>query len=101
MNATSFSVPYAWPTALGLAAHIVAGVGLGTLYYTAVWWSAQLFGTGGRTRLNIALIIGRIGVLGGLLFVASLEGAVPLLTVAVGVLIARPMIMRALRGAAT
>ena len=48
----------------------------------------------------IALGLGRFILLGGLLALAALEGALPLLAMALGVLIARPMVMRRVREAA-
>ena len=45
-------------------------------------------------------MIGRFILLGGLLMLASLEGALPLLVMALGVLIARSAVMRTIRQAA-
>jgi F1F0 ATPase subunit 2 len=84
----------AWAMALNLVLHLVAGFGLGLLYFRGVWWSARLFASGSRLTTAIALGLGRFILLGGLLALASLEGALPLLALALGVLIARPMIMR-------
>ena len=49
---------------------------------------------------TVALMIGRFALLGGLLTLASLEGALPLLVMALGVLIARSAVMRRVREAA-
>jgi hypothetical protein len=43
---------------------------------------------------TIALMVGRFALLGGLLTMASLEGALPLLAMALGVLVARFVVMR-------
>lgn len=94
MNIWSFQTLPAWAMAFGLAAHLVAGIGLGIAYFSAVWWNARLFALGCRTSTTLALIGGRFVLLGGLLTLASLEGALPLLAMALGVLIARPMVMR-------
>jgi hypothetical protein len=80
--------------AASLAAHLVAGLGLGFVYFNAVWRSARLYAEGGRPAAAIALAVGRFLVLGGLLALASLEGAWPLLAVAGGVLLGRPLAMR-------
>ena len=48
---------------------------------------------------TIALMVGRFALLGGLLTLASLEGALPLLMTALGLLIARPVVMREVREA--
>jgi F1F0 ATPase subunit 2 len=83
-----------WAMALSLAAHLAAGVVLGMLYFRSVWWNARRFGAGGGLATTIAVMIGRFVVLGGLLTLASLEGALPLLLMALGVLIARSFVMR-------
>jgi F1F0 ATPase subunit 2 len=75
-------------------ARCAAGIGLGIVYFNAVWWNARLFAMGGRASTTIVLIIGRLVLLGGLLALTSLEGALPLLAMALGVLVARPMVMR-------
>lgn len=83
-----------WAAALSLGLHLTAGVGLGVLYFQGVRWSAHRFVEGGHTGTTVALTIGRFFLLGGLLTGASLEGAVPLLTMAVGLLAARVGVMR-------
>jgi len=82
--------------ALTLSAHLIAGILLGLAYFHGVWWNARLFTAGGHVTTSILLMVGRIGLLGGLLTLASLEGAGPLLAMALGVLIARPLVMRRL-----
>jgi F1F0 ATPase subunit 2 len=93
----SFDSLPAWATLFGLAAHLAAGIALGAVYFHAVWWSARLFAEGGRAATVIALIAGRLAVLGGLLALASLEGAAQLLMMALGVLIARSAALRGRR----
>ncbi len=83
-----------WAMALSLAAHLAAGVVLGILYFRSLWWNARRFGTGGRLATTIAVMIGRFILLGLLLTLASLEGALPLLLTALGVLVARSFVMR-------
>ena len=82
--------------ALSLAAHLVAGTLLGLLYFRGLWWNARLFAAGGHATTSILLMVGRIALLGGLLTLASLEGAAHLLAMALGVLIARALVMRRL-----
>lgn len=85
--------------ALSLVFHLAAGFGFGLLYFQGVWWSARMFATGGQIAMTVALTLARFALLGGLLTMASLEGAPPLLAMALGVLIARPMVMRRVREA--
>jgi F1F0 ATPase subunit 2 len=80
-----------------LAACLAGGTALGICYFQALWWNARLFARGGRTITAIALAIGRIVVLGGLLALASLQGAAVLLVTAMGVLLGRLIVIRALR----
>ncbi len=88
-------------TALVLVAHFAAGVALGTAYFRGLWWNARLFAEGASLAVTVGLLVGRFMALGGLLTLASLEGALPLLMVALGVLAARSAVMRSLRTLAT
>lgn len=83
--------------ALGLILHLAAGFGVGLLYFHSLWWNAQLLAAGGRLITAITLGLGRFILLGGLLVLASLEGALPLLAMALGILVARPAVMRRVR----
>lgn len=84
--------------ALGLATHGAAGMLLGLLYFRSLWWGVSLFASGGRAAA--AFVLGRFILLGGLLALVSMEeGALPLLAVAFGVVLARPLVMRHVREA--
>ncbi len=97
MSIWSFDSLPTWAMSLSLGAHLAAGIALGALYFRAVWWSARLFAQGGRAATLVVLIAGRFAALGGLLALASLEGALPLLIMALGVLIARFAVLRGRR----
>ena len=87
------------PCSSASTAHLAAGFVLGVLYFRGLWWSARRF-TGacaGRCATTIALMIGRFALLAGLLTLASLEGALPLLVMTLGVLVARSAVMRRVR----
>ncbi len=86
-----------WATLLSLVAHLAAGIVVGVLYFRSLWWNARRFTTGGRVSTTIAVMIGRFVILGMILTLASLEGALPLLLMALGVVIARPVVMRGIR----
>ena len=79
---------------IGIAAHLIGGGGIGILYFRGLWWNASLLSQGGRTAAAIILLVGRFALLGGVLTLASLEGALPLLVTALGVLIGRSAVMR-------
>ncbi len=91
MGAKRMSIPFyplpAWAMLLGLGAHFGIGFGLGILYFRSLWWSTRRFA--GSIAAIIALMIGRFALIGGALALASLEGALPLLIMALGVLFAR------------
>jgi F1F0 ATPase subunit 2 len=89
----------AWAMLLSLAAHLAVGIMAGSLYFRALWWNTRRLASGGRATTAIALSIGRFILLGGLLLLASREGALPLLILALGVLVARFAIMRRVREA--
>jgi len=85
---------------LGLGADLAIGIVLGVLYFRTLWWNARRIVLGGRAITNVALMIGRIMLLGGLLILASLQGALPLLVMALGILIGRSVVMRRVRRSA-
>ena len=85
---------------VSLVAWVLAGIGVGTAYFTSIWWSAGQFSEGGRITVTLALALLRMIVLGGLLALASFHGAGPLLAMALGVVLARFAVMRRLREAA-
>jgi F1F0 ATPase subunit 2 len=89
-----------WTMLLSLAVHLAAGIAVGYIYFRSLWWNVRRFADGGGAARTIALQIGRFAVLGSLLTLASQEGALPLLVMALGVLIARAAVMRTLREAA-
>jgi F1F0 ATPase subunit 2 len=89
----------AWGMLLSLSMHFAAGIGLGVLYFRSLWWTACRFAGGGRVTTTIAVVLGRFTLLGVLLMLASLEGAMPLLVMALGILIARYAVMRRIREA--
>jgi F1F0 ATPase subunit 2 len=77
-----------------IAAHLIGGGVVGMLYFRGLWWNASLLSQGGRTAAAIMLLVGRFALLGGVLTLVSLEGALPLLMTALGVLIGRSAVMR-------
>ena len=84
---------------LTLAIWLIAGIGTGIAYFGSLWWSARLFGHDSRLTIIVALALLRMAALGGLLVLASLQGAGPLLAMALGVVAARFGVMRRLREA--
>jgi hypothetical protein len=103
MDAERMSIPSfypfpVWAVLLGLAAHFGVGFGIGILYFRSLRWSTRRFG--GSMAAIIALMIGRFTLIGGVLTLASLEGALPLLTMALGVLVSRFAVIKGVREAA-
>jgi F1F0 ATPase subunit 2 len=94
MTSLAFSSLPAWGMCLSLAAHLVAGIAVGVIYFRSLWWNARRFTMGGHVATTIAMMIGRFVILGVVLTLASLEGALPLLLMALGVLIARFVVVR-------
>jgi F1F0 ATPase subunit 2 len=76
------------------AVYLAAGILAGILYFKCLAWTVHLFAEGGSAAKAIVLMIGRIAVLGGFLALASRQGALPLLMMALGVFIARFVIIR-------
>ena len=101
MSFLSFDSLPAWAMFLSSAAHLTAGIVLGSpLFPQPLVERPPVHWRRARTTTTIALMIGRFALLGGLLTLASLEGALPLLMMALGVLIARSVVMRRVREAA-
>ena len=97
MNISLLNSLTGWATSLSLLLHFTAGIVLGVLYFRGLLWNARLFAEGASLTVTIGLLIGRFVLLGSLLTLASLEGAMPLLAMALGVLISRFVVMRRLR----
>ncbi len=100
MTLPLFTTGSASATGLLLAAHLAGGLALGALYFRALWWNAQRFGDGAGMALPIALTVGRFVLLAAVLVGVSLEGAMPLLATALGLFIARFLVVRRFRHAA-
>ncbi|HEY1411505.1 MAG TPA: ATP synthase subunit I [Rhodopila sp.] len=73
---------------------IALGLLAGTLHFALLRWNTSLYARPGRISVGAALQVARIGVLAGLLVVVARQGALPLLLMALGVLAARPVVMR-------
>jgi F1F0 ATPase subunit 2 len=99
MSPFVFSGLPSWAMPVSLAVHFAAGAALGIFYFRNVWWTAGRFASGGRVTTTIAAIVGRFVLLGGVLTLASLEGPLPLLVMALGVIVARTAVMRSVRKA--
>ena len=85
--------------ALFPAIWLAVGAVAGAAYFTSIWWSAQRFATGTGIMATLGLSALRLALLGGLLVLASWQGAAPLLTTALGVVVARFGVMRRFREA--
>ncbi len=78
---------------LSLAVYFAIGIALGILYFRGLWWNARLFAEGASLTVTIGLLLGRFALLAGLLTLASLDGAMTLLVMTLGVLVARYAVM--------
>jgi hypothetical protein len=79
-----------------LAANFAVGAGAGVLFFRSLLWNTRLMVGGGRISTAVALILSRFLLMGGLLTLAALEGATPLLATALGVFIGRFFILRSM-----
>ena len=87
----------AWAVIPVAVAHLALGASLGVLYFCGLWWNVRLFAGGGHAARAIAAMAGRFALLGGVLTATSLEGAMPLLTTAIGLFAARAVVVRRIR----
>jgi hypothetical protein len=86
---------------IGLLGCLLLGLAVGVAYFAAMWRSAELFAVGDRVGLAIGLVAGRFAlILAVLAQIAIRGGALPLLTTALGIVIARAVAMRRVRAMA-
>jgi F1F0 ATPase subunit 2 len=97
MSLPLFEMFPAWVKVVDLAVHLAAGIALGALYFRSLWWNVRQYIGGAPVATTIAVTIGRFVLLGGLLTLASREGALPLLMLSVGVMIGRSVVMGRVR----
>jgi F1F0 ATPase subunit 2 len=76
------------------AGFIAAGALGGLVYFGSLWWNITLYLGGQRIGAAAALHVLRLGALAALLALTATRGALPLLLTALGLLIARPLMMR-------
>jgi F-type H+-transporting ATPase subunit epsilon len=77
------------------AGFVAFGILVGSVHFLLLRWNATLYARPGRIWVSAGLQLARITVLGALLAVAAAQGALPLLLMALGVLIARPVVTAA------
>jgi F1F0 ATPase subunit 2 len=75
-------------------AFFAVGLAAGMLHFALLRWNAVLYGRAGGIGGAVALQLLRLAVLAALLAVISMQGALPLLLAALGVLVARPVVMQ-------
>lgn len=97
MTIVAFDIGASWTTPLAAAGGLALGLVAGWLYFRSVWWHARLLSGSRPGAMMLVLLLGRFTILAGLLALASLAGALPLLMTALGVLIARGLVMRRIR----
>lgn len=77
-----------------LVLNLTAGLVLGGAYFSTLRWTSDRLATGRGLKATVAVIVARFALLGGALTLTSLMGALPLLLTALGVLIARAVVLR-------
>ncbi|WP_171033938.1 N-ATPase subunit AtpR [Lichenicoccus roseus] len=80
-----------------LTLYSAAGFVLGLLYFQALIWNADQFASGGATLSAVGLLVGRFGLLACILLLTSLQGALPLLMLTLGLLVGRYVLLRRAR----
>lgn len=89
------AVPQLGPVT-GAAVGLGVGLVAGGAYFASLWWNTRLYLEGGRALLAILLQVVRFALLLVALAALALFGALPLLMGAVGLLIARTLVVRRL-----
>jgi F1F0 ATPase subunit 2 len=85
--------------AFSLVAPLAAGIGVGIVYFSAIWWTARLVVGGGGGSTIIALMALRIPLLAGVCVLAARHGTQPLLAAVAGLLIGRALVMHSRKNA--
>lgn len=86
-------------SALSAALFLLAGLTVGALFFVLLRWNTLLYMRGGSATLAVCVQCARIAVLGLVFVSAARYGALPLLLTALGLLIARPIVLRLAWGA--
>lgn len=89
------------PLPLALTACFLGGVLLGLAYFRALRVTADLIARGGSAVLATALTLGRLALLCAGFFIAARVGALALLAALLGVLVAKGLMVRRVRGQTT
>lgn len=76
------------------AGFLALGLLAGAVHFSLLRWNTEFYARPGRVGIGAALQVARMAVLAGVLVLAARQGALPLLLVALGVLIARPVVVR-------
>jgi F1F0 ATPase subunit 2 len=79
---------------MGGAGYFAVGLLAGALHFRLLRWNATLYVRAGGAATAMLVQILRLGVLAGGLAAAAMQGAMPLLLAALGVVIARPIVTR-------
>lgn len=86
--------------ALAAAGFLAAGLLAGVLHFALLRWNAALYARPRRLGPAIGLHVLRLAATALMLVLLARIGAVPLLTAALGITIARPFVVRRLGGVA-
>lgn len=81
---------------LASAAYFALGLLAGGAHFASLRGNARLFAGSGSPAAALGLQLLRLGALAGLLVLVALHGALPLLATALGVLVARSIVVRRL-----
>jgi F1F0 ATPase subunit 2 len=91
-----FGLPF-WTMLASPVTHLIIGIMLGVVHFAGLRWNVSLFAADGRLVALAGLLLGRLILLSGALTLTSMQGALPLLMTALGILIARAAVMRRVR----
>jgi hypothetical protein len=96
MSMADFAHQPGWALLVSVS-HLAAGTGFGLLYFHAMWRSVRFLAGGTALKAAVIAMAARFAILSGVLVLTSLEGAVPLLATALGVMAGRFLVIRGVR----
>ena len=75
---------------------LAAGIAGGSVHFALLRWNTRLYLAGANVARALGVQAARLAAVAALLVVAALHGAMPLLAAAIGVVLARLLVLRVL-----
>ncbi|MDR3375930.1 MAG: ATP synthase subunit I [Ancalomicrobiaceae bacterium] len=98
MSSISLTDFHPWPDLAVLGAWASLGFVVGAVYFRALWRTTLWLTEAGHGAATAALTVLRLALLVGSLVVATLQGPLPLMATALGLIVAKIVVVRRVKG---